>query len=65
MDKLHLGFCKQLLCVKKSTCNVMVYFELGRILVECIRLLRMIKYWFRLLSTRNGILKEACVRVCV
>ena len=39
-------------------CNVMVYLEL-RIPVEYIRLFRMIKYMFTLLSTRNSILKKA------
>ena len=28
--------------------------------MQYIRLFRMIKYWFRLLSTRNSILKEVC-----
>ena len=61
VEKLHLDVCIQLLCVKKSTCNVMVYLELGRISVEYVYicLFCMIKYWFRLLSTRNSILKEA------
>ena len=59
MKKLHLEFCKRLLCVKKSTCYVMVYFELGRIPIEHICIYRMIKYRFKLLSTRNSILKEA------
>ena len=29
IEKLHLDFCKRLLWVKKYTCNVMVYTELG------------------------------------
>ena len=37
----------------------MVYFELGRIPIEYIRLFRMIKYWFRLPSARNSIRMEA------
>ena len=37
----------------------MVYFELGRIPLEYMRLFRSIKYWFQLLTTTNCILKEA------
>ena len=31
IEKLHLDFCKRLLGVKKSTCNIMVYCELGQL----------------------------------
>ena len=30
LEKVHLDFCKRLLGVKKSSCNVMIYAELGR-----------------------------------
>jgi len=31
IEKVHfIDFRKRLLCVKKSTCNVMIYYELGR-----------------------------------
>ena len=44
VEKLHLEFCKRLLGVKKSTCNIVVYFELGRIPLEYMRLFHIIKY---------------------
>ena len=59
VEKLHLELCKRVQGVKKSTCNIMVYFELGRIPLEYMRLFRIIKYWFKLLTTTNCILKEA------
>ena len=59
MERLHLELFKRLLGVKKSTCNIMAYFELGRIPLEYMRLFRIIKYWFKLLTTTNCILKEA------
>ena len=40
-----------------STCNVMVYFESGRIPMVYIRLVCIIKYCFKLLSTKKGILQ--------
>ena len=55
VEKLH----KRLLGVKQSTCNIMVYSELGRIPLEYMHLFRIIKYWFKLHTTTNCILKEA------
>ena len=44
--------------ILRVNCNVMVYFEFGRIPMDYIRLFRMTKYWFKLLSTRNSIFRE-------
>ena len=43
------------MCVKKSTCNIMVYCELGRLPLNATRT---INYWSKLLSTDNCILKQ-------
>ena len=59
VEKLHLEFCKMLLGVKKYTCNIMVYFELGGTPLEYMRLFRIIKDRFKWLTTTNCILKEA------
>ena len=50
LDKVHLDFCKRLLVVKKSSCNVMIYAELGRLPIQAIRKY-ITKYWAKLLST--------------
>jgi exonuclease III len=59
IERVHLDYCKTLLGVKKTTCNVMVYTELGRYPLRYIRIYRMIKYWCKLLNTNNCILR-AC-----
>ncbi|XP_033746730.1 uncharacterized protein LOC117331881 [Pecten maximus] len=58
IEKLHINFCKRLLGVRKSTPNMMVYFELGRYPLYITRKLRIFKYWFKLLNTENCILKS-------
>ena len=46
-------FCKQLLGVKTSTQNDLIYGELGRTNYYTKRLLSIIKYWFKLISTKD------------
>ena len=58
LEKVHLDFCKRLLGVKKSSCNVMIYAELGRLPLQAGRKYKIIKYWAKLLSTDNIILKN-------
>jgi hypothetical protein len=57
IERLHLDFCKRLLGVKKSTCNAMVYAELGRYPLKYVRMYNIIKYWCKLLVTDNCILR--------
>ena len=48
IERLHLKFCKMLLCLKKSTPNYMVYAELGaKPLIYTVKT-RMINYWARI-----------------
>ena len=58
LEKVHLDFCKRLLGVKKSSCNVMIYAELGRLPLQAVRKYKIIKYWAKLLATDNIILKN-------
>ena len=53
LENVHLDFCKRLLGVKKSSCNVMIYTELGRLPLQAVRKYKIIKYWAKLLSTDN------------
>ena len=53
IEKVHLQFCKQIFNVKKSTPNVMVYGELGRIPLEIQVKLRMVSFWSKLVYDEN------------
>jgi hypothetical protein len=57
IDRVHLDYCKTMLGVKRTTCKVIVYTELGRYPLRYIRIYRMIKYWCKLINTDNCILR--------
>ena len=59
IEKVHLDYCKNILGVKRSTPNSMVYNELGRYPLICIRKIRIIKYWLKLIVADNCILRNA------
>ena len=59
VEKVHLDFCKHVLGVKKRTNNVLVYAETGRLPLKVCRLIRIFKFWFKLLRTENCILSDA------
>ena len=58
IEKVHTRFCKMILKVKNSTSNFMTYTELGRVPLVIHRKLRILKYWVKILSTHNCILKH-------
>lgn len=60
-----MKFCKRLLGVKANCNNAMVYIELGCLPLRCVRIIRMIKYWFKLLGTTNCILKFCYVNLTI
>ena len=53
LEKLHLQFCKIILCLKKSTCNVMVYGELGRYPLLIAAKMRILSFWARLITSQE------------
>ena len=57
IERIHLKFCKRILNVKPSTSSIGVYGELGRYPLYVNRYYRILKYWFKLKSTDNTILK--------
>ena len=66
-----MKFCKRILNVRQSTCNAVVYAELGRYPLFINRYVQILKYWFKLKSTENVILKtmyrlsyEQCEKGC-
>ena len=58
IERAHLNYCKNILRVKSSTKNVMVYHELGRLPLIFTRKCRIFKYWFKILTTSNCILRN-------
>ena len=58
VEKIHTMFCKNVLGVRKSTCNSLVYFELGRFPLYITRKLRILKYWMKLKNSDNCILRS-------
>ena len=53
IETFFLRFCKELLGVHRSTSNCMAYGELGRQKIEKLISLRMIMFWYRLLSGKT------------
>lgn len=58
VEKVHLDYCKTLLGVKRSTSNVMVYYELGRFPLLYERNFRMLKLWTKIHGSENCIIKS-------
>ena len=57
IERIHLKFWKRILQVKSSTSSMAVYGELGRYPLYTSRYMKIIKYWYKLLDTKNIILK--------
>ena len=53
-------FVKQLLGLRKGTCNDFIYSELGRFPLYITRKLRIVKYWIKLCNTNTSILRAVC-----
>ena len=59
VEKVHLSYLKKILGVKRSCSNALVYFELGRYPLSVTRKSKIFKYWLKVRSSENCILK-AC-----
>ena len=55
IEKFHLSFLKNLLCVKQSTPNCFVYGELGVFPLILQRQTRVIKFWLKLLNPTSSV----------
>jgi len=49
IERIHLRFIKNILCVKSSTPSAYVYGELGVLPLISVRLLRIVKYWLKII----------------
>ena len=63
IEKVHMNFCKRILSVKRSATNVVILSELGRTPLCIDRKIRILKYWLKLLKTKNCILK-CSMKIC-
>ena len=54
LEKLHLGYCKMVLNVKKSTNTYMVYGELGRLPLQFNIDAMMLCFWYRIVTSKNN-----------
>ena len=50
VERVHLRFLKQILAVRQQTCYMIVYGELGRVPLYVSRKVRIVKYWYKILS---------------
>jgi hypothetical protein len=61
IEKVHLESLKSVLGVRRNTNTTctMIHFETGRLPLYHVRILRMFKFWFKLLQTENCVLGAA------
>ncbi len=57
IERVHTMYVKRVLGVKRSTSNAMVYNEVARMPQICTRYVRILKYWTKLITTNNCIVK--------
>ena len=55
-ERIHLKFLKQILGVRKRTCSLAVYGELGRVPLSVLHKTRVLKYWLKILSTPQSLM---------
>ena len=58
IEKVHTAFLKRIIGVKRCTKNAMIYSETGRVPLIIKRQFNMVKYWIKLCTTQNCILKS-------
>ena len=58
IEKVYLKFLKQILNVRSQTTNAAVYGELGRIPLDTLRKEKILKYWFRIISSQRCLIKD-------
>ena len=55
VEQIHTKFCRNVLCVRKSTNLDALYGELGRYTLNICRKFRMLKYWEKILTNRDSL----------
>lgn len=64
IERMHLKYCKYVLCLKKSTPDIMVYGELGRFPLYIEIYCRIIKYWLKLINGKSSKLVYKLFFIC-
>ena len=54
LESIHLRYLKGILGVKRTTQNDFIYGEFGRTSLLCIRYKRILKYWLKILESRDS-----------
>jgi hypothetical protein len=55
IEKIHLKFLKQILCVRQQTTTSAVLGEFGRFPLSIMRKIRIIKHWYRVMKSPNSL----------
>ena len=55
-ERVHVKFLKQSLGVRRQTSNIAVYGEVGRGPLAILRKVRILKYWYKILTSNNTLL---------
>ena len=58
IERVHLKFCKRILNVRNNSSSAAVYGELERCPLYVSRYVRIIKYWCKLVHSKNNLLKK-------
>lgn len=62
IEKVHLRFLKSILGVRQQTCSMAVYGELGRMPLFVLRKVRILKYWYKILSDPYTLLYKVYIK---
>ena len=64
VDKFHIRFCKNFLCVKQQTPNACIYGELGRYPLSLIVKERSIKFWTKPMKSDSSPIHNMYFDLC-
>ena len=63
VERVHLKFCKRMLCVKTTTQNDFIYGELGRMPLSKLRMINIIKYWLKIVHGMKRLYVNVCYQL--
>ena len=56
IERVHVKFLKQILGVRRQTSDIAVYGEVGRVPLSILRNVRILKYWYKILTSNDTLL---------
>ena len=59
IERVHVNFLKHILVVRRQTSNIAVYGEVDRVPLSVVRKVHILKYWYKILSSRGTLLFKA------